>query len=115
MININRSLINKSLYIYRYVGYIEGSTPIILVRDPELVKRITVKDFDHFVDHKPLLNEETEPLLGSNLFSMKGKRKYITYSTKNQKVTIDLNYALAQYLMQVTDGLGLIPEHNKYF
>ncbi|XP_045448746.1 cytochrome P450 9e2-like [Melitaea cinxia] len=58
----------------RYVGYIEGITPIILVRDPELIKTITVKDFEHFVDRKPLLDEETEPLVGSNLFLMKGEK-----------------------------------------
>ncbi|XP_045448629.1 cytochrome P450 9e2-like [Melitaea cinxia] len=55
----------------KYVGYIEGSTPIIMVRDPELIKAITVKDFDHFVDHKVFFSE---PLFDDSLLMMKGER-----------------------------------------
>ncbi|XP_052750669.1 probable cytochrome P450 9f2 [Galleria mellonella] len=55
----------------RYVGFIEGTTPIILIRDPELAKAITVKDFDHFVNHKDFFSKDTDPLFGGSLFMMK--------------------------------------------
>ncbi|KAL0841594.1 hypothetical protein ABMA28_015253 [Loxostege sticticalis] len=58
----------------RYVGYIEGIAPIILIRDPEIIKMITVKDFDHFVNHREFFSEDIEPLFGGSLFMMKGDR-----------------------------------------
>ncbi|XP_049869526.1 cytochrome P450 9e2-like [Pectinophora gossypiella] len=58
----------------RYVGYIEGTAPIVLIRDPELIKQITVKDFDHFVDHKQFFPEDIEPLFGGSVLMMKGDR-----------------------------------------
>ncbi|XP_028157826.1 probable cytochrome P450 9f2 isoform X2 [Ostrinia furnacalis] len=58
----------------RYVGYIEGITPVILMRDPELMKTITIKDFDHFPDHKEFFSEEMEPLFGESLIMMKGNK-----------------------------------------
>jgi hypothetical protein len=35
----------------RFVGYFMGKKPTLLVRDPELVKHIMIKDFAHFTDH----------------------------------------------------------------
>jgi hypothetical protein len=34
-----------------FVGFYQGRSPALLIRDPELVKNILVKDFAHFVDH----------------------------------------------------------------
>ncbi|CAK1596574.1 unnamed protein product [Parnassius mnemosyne] len=55
----------------KYVGYIEGTSPIILIRDPEVIKHITVKDFDHFVNHKMFFPEDIEPMFGDSIFMMK--------------------------------------------
>ena len=41
-----------------------------LLNDPELIKAITVKDFDHFVNHGFDIDDEIEPLFGRNLFNM---------------------------------------------
>ncbi|CAH1645291.1 unnamed protein product [Spodoptera littoralis] len=57
----------------RYVGFIEGMKPIILVRDPELMKIITIKDFHYFVNRKEMFPKEIEPLLGSSLLNMEGE------------------------------------------
>lgn len=51
----------------------EGMKPVILVRDPELMKTITIKDFDHFVNRKEVFPKEIEPLLGSSLLNMEGR------------------------------------------
>lgn len=46
--------------------------PTLLIRDPELIKQITVKDFDHFVDHRSFASDDADPLWSKNLFSLKG-------------------------------------------
>lgn len=46
-----------------------------MIRDLELIKQITVKDFEYFLDHRDFfLDEETEPLLGKSLFMLKGQK-----------------------------------------
>lgn len=47
--------------------------PTLVITDPELIKQITVKDFDHFLDHRTFIPEEADPLWGKNLFALKGK------------------------------------------
>lgn len=34
-----------------FVGFFQGRTPSLLVRDPKLIQNILVKDFSHFTDH----------------------------------------------------------------
>lgn len=64
--------------------------PTLLVRDPELIKQITVKDFEHFVDHRSFLPDDADPLWTKNLFSLKGK----TVSIINYARTIYENVIL---------------------
>ncbi|CAG9854600.1 unnamed protein product [Phyllotreta striolata] len=58
----------------RYCGLYSFSYPMLMIRDPDLLKELTVKSFDHFTDHPSFISEEAEPLWGKNLFSLKGKR-----------------------------------------
>ncbi|XP_058056469.1 probable cytochrome P450 9f2 [Anopheles bellator] len=44
----------------RVFGMFEMLTPLFVIRDPELVKRITVKDFDHFVNHRPIFHTDND-------------------------------------------------------
>lgn len=56
----------------RFVGYYLTTTPLIILRDPELVKRILVSDFDHFYGRSVHpLDKVPEPLL-NNIFSSEG-------------------------------------------
>ncbi|CAH2269487.1 jg27298 [Pararge aegeria aegeria] len=57
----------------RFIGRYEFIKPIILVRDLELVKKIAIKDFEHFLDHRSFTDELIEPLFARNLFSLKGQ------------------------------------------
>lgn len=45
-----------------------------MLRDPELIKELTVKEFDNFTDHRSFTDPDTDPIWGSNLFSLKGKQ-----------------------------------------
>ncbi|KOB74839.1 Cytochrome P450, partial [Operophtera brumata] len=56
----------------RFVGRFEFMNQMVFIRDLELVKKITVKDFEYFLDHRTIIDEETDPLFGRNLFSLKG-------------------------------------------
>ncbi|XP_039753921.1 uncharacterized protein LOC120629162 [Pararge aegeria] len=57
----------------RFIGRYEFIKPIILVRDLELVKKIAIKDFEHFLDHRSFTDDLIEPLFARNLFSLKGQ------------------------------------------
>jgi len=48
--------------------------PVLLIRDPELIKMVTVKDFEHFLDHQLPISEDAEPLFGKALFNLKGEQ-----------------------------------------
>lgn len=52
----------------------EFSMPGVLLRDPELIRDIMVKDFEHFPDHRSFVDEDLEPLFGKNIFSLRGDR-----------------------------------------
>lgn len=58
----------------RYIGTYQFGSKMLLIRHPELIKQITVKDFDHFVDHNQILFEDAEPLFSKNLMSLRGER-----------------------------------------
>lgn len=49
-------------------------TPAITLCDPELIKDVLVKNFDHFTDHQSFIDENTDPIFGRNIVSLKGER-----------------------------------------
>ena len=57
-----------------YVGIFSLDNPSLLIRDPELVKNILVKDFQNFMDRAISVDEKTDPLWASTVFVMKGQR-----------------------------------------
>ncbi|XP_053996824.1 cytochrome P450 9e2-like [Hylaeus anthracinus] len=58
----------------KYVGFYDLMTPVIAIRDIELMKSITVKHFEHFQDHRSLFNDDSDPLFSKNLFALRGDR-----------------------------------------
>jgi hypothetical protein len=46
------------------LGYYKLRLPALMVRDPELIKQVLVKDFDSFHDNDLYIDEDTDPLLG---------------------------------------------------
>jgi cytochrome P450 family 9 len=69
---------------HKYGGVFQAMNPVLVLRDPELIKMVTVKDFDHFLDHQGTINEDAEPMFGRALFNLKGEppgaRTVILYS-----------------------------------
>ncbi|GAB0099406.1 hypothetical protein DMENIID0001_152620 [Sergentomyia squamirostris] len=57
----------------KFFGIYLINRPCLVIKDPELIKTIIIKDFDHFVDRGILADEEYDPLSG-NLFSLSGQK-----------------------------------------
>ncbi|XP_043480616.1 cytochrome P450 9e2-like [Leptopilina heterotoma] len=58
----------------KYFGMMDIHTPIAVLRDPDLIKEICVKNFDNFLDHQAFIDETMDPIFGKNVFSLKGER-----------------------------------------
>jgi hypothetical protein len=56
-----------------YVGIFTFDKTSLLIRDPELVKNILVKDFQTFMDRIISLEENFDPLFGNSLVVLKGQ------------------------------------------
>ncbi|KAK8737061.1 hypothetical protein OTU49_004781 [Cherax quadricarinatus] len=54
----------------RYCGYYEFTIPCLMVGDPELLKHVMVKDFDHFTDRSFV--RFNEPVMDHMLLGLKG-------------------------------------------
>ncbi|KAL1509588.1 hypothetical protein ABEB36_004300 [Hypothenemus hampei] len=44
--------------------------PTLMVKDPELIKELTIKYFDHFTDHRAFIRPDIDPLWSNNLFAL---------------------------------------------
>uniref|UniRef100_A0AAR5PXI1 Cytochrome P450 n=1 Tax=Dendroctonus ponderosae TaxID=77166 RepID=A0AAR5PXI1_DENPD len=58
----------------RYSGMYQFSIPTLVIKDPELLKQLTVRDFDHFTDHRILVDADADPLWSGNLFALTGRK-----------------------------------------
>lgn len=54
--------------IFRICGIFAFRTPAIVVRDPEAIKQITIKDFAYFED-KRLIGNDSDKLIVSSMSS----------------------------------------------
>ncbi|XP_047998318.1 cytochrome P450 6B2-like [Leguminivora glycinivorella] len=75
----------------KYVGYYYGTTPLIILRDPELVRRFLATDFSHFYSRSMFpLHGKPEPIM-NNLFSCEGNlwrflRQKMTHAFSSAKL-----------------------------
>lgn len=53
--------------------YDVGGYPQYILRDPQLIKQVTIKDFEHFLNHRVDVSEQTDPLMAKNLFFIKNQ------------------------------------------
>ncbi|KAK5641877.1 hypothetical protein RI129_010424 [Pyrocoelia pectoralis] len=58
----------------RYIGTCYYFSPLLFLRDPEIIKQIAIKDFDNFIDRIQFLNEDIEPLWTKSLFLLRGDK-----------------------------------------
>ncbi|XP_043251256.1 cytochrome P450 9e2-like [Colletes gigas] len=58
----------------KYVGFYEFNTPIVIIRDIDLIKSVCVKHFDNFHDHRPFIDKEMDKILAGMLFCLTGEK-----------------------------------------
>lgn len=58
---------------HKFGGLYNITIPLLLVRDPDVIKDILIKDFDKFHSHGTVINEKRDPLHG-HLFSLSGSK-----------------------------------------
>lgn len=82
--NFKRSFLVKENFVetidtlYRstnepFIGIYTVLRPVLLLRDPELIRSILVKDFSHFTDRGIHCNEDYDPL-SANLIALPGQK-----------------------------------------
>ena len=59
---------------YKYGGVFKFGQPMLLIRDPEIIKSVLVKDFNSFHDNDIESDPEVDKLFGQNPFVLNGER-----------------------------------------
>ena len=71
----------------KFGGFMEFRRPVAVIMDLDLLKNITVKDFDHFINRRPFARREDPTLMGRILFSMEGQEWKDTRSAMSPTFT----------------------------
>lgn len=58
----------------KYTGILQFNLPTLVLRDPELIKDVCIKNFDHFTDHRNFVPDDADPLFGRMVFFLKGEK-----------------------------------------
>uniref|UniRef100_A0A2A4JDS0 unspecific monooxygenase n=1 Tax=Heliothis virescens TaxID=7102 RepID=A0A2A4JDS0_HELVI len=88
----------------RFVGRFEFLTESVMIRDIELVKKITVKDFEHFLDHRTF-GENT--FFARTLFFLKGQEWKDMRSTLSPAFTSSKIRLMVPFMVEVGDQMIL--------
>lgn len=67
-------LVTKSESFNRIIGLFQFRRPTFFVRDPKLLKFLTVKEFDHFPDHGNFMDESVDKMFGKSLVNLNGDK-----------------------------------------
>ncbi|XP_022830610.1 cytochrome P450 9e2-like [Spodoptera litura] len=88
----------------RFVGRYEFVKQIIFVRDLELIKKMTVKDFEHFLDHQSILST-SDSYFSRNLFSLQGQEWKDMRSTLSPAFTSSKMRLMLPFMVEVGDQM----------
>ncbi|XP_069676196.1 cytochrome P450 9e2-like isoform X2 [Periplaneta americana] len=96
----------KRLEGHKYGGVYEFLNPVIMIRDPELLKNVTVKDFEFFLNHRNPFSEEVEPLFGKGLFNLQGQKWKDMRSTLSPAFTSSKMKTMFTLITECGEQLG---------
>ncbi|KAJ2939820.1 hypothetical protein O0L34_g18014 [Tuta absoluta] len=104
--NFNRTY--RNFPDQRFVGRFEFMKPLVLIRDLELIRKVTVKDFEHFLDHRDLGNSSTaDPLFFRNLIFLKGQEWKDMRSTLSPAFTSSKIRLMVPFMVDVGNQMVL--------
>ncbi|CAK9813275.1 Cytochrome P450 9e2 [Anthophora plagiata] len=97
----------------KYVGFYHRMTPVVMIRDPDLIKSIAVKNFDHFPNHRNFDNENAETFFKRNLLMLrddrwKEVRALITPSFTSSKIR-SMFTLISEAAINVAEYLSTLP------
>ncbi|XP_025157116.1 cytochrome P450 9e2-like [Harpegnathos saltator] len=101
----------------KYIGIYDFLKPVIMIRDPELIKSIAIKHFDMFTDHRDFIQYDQDPLASQGLFFLRGdkwrKMRAIlspSYTSKKMRTMFKL---ISDYAVDFTDFLVQLPPEKR--
>jgi hypothetical protein len=68
------NLFCRELDGYKYGGVFKLGQPMLLIRDPEIVKSVLVKDFNSFHNNDMISGFDVDKVFGRNPFVLTGER-----------------------------------------
>lgn len=100
------------------IGTFATIRPVLLVCDPEIIRNILIKDFNHFVDRGNYIDEHKDPLSG-HLLALEGEKwknlrvkltpVFTTGKLKAMFSTLlDCGVPLTKYMDNVADTVGVV-------
>lgn len=60
----------RKFVVCRVFGFFNGMSITFIVKDVEIIKQITIRDFDNFINHNKSFDEKVDPIAGRALVSM---------------------------------------------
>ncbi|KAL1116317.1 hypothetical protein AAG570_005812 [Ranatra chinensis] len=88
-----------------YVGFYKLCQPALMVRDPELVKTVLIKEFNSFHDNDYHVNPLIDPILGLNPFNAKGDKWKPLRDLVTPSLTVIKVKALVPQIVNVCEEL----------
>ncbi|KAG6461811.1 hypothetical protein O3G_MSEX012878 [Manduca sexta] len=85
----------------RFIGRYEMMRPTVILRDLELIKKVAIKDFEYFIDHRAVVDDTVDPLFGRNLFSLKGQEWKEMRSTLSPAFTSSKMRGMVPFMIDV--------------
>lgn len=90
-------------------GHFYFRSPQYVIRDPNVIKQLTVKDFDHFEDHRAFLNVSCDKFWGNSLFFLEGEKWRQMRATLSPAFT---GSKMRQMFALVVDCINEVVKHN---
>lgn len=103
-----------------FVGIHRMGQPCLLIRDPEIIKNVLIKDFLCFMDNDISIDKELDPLISRNTFTMKGEdwkrgRQFITpnFASAKIKTVFPVAESVSKHLINYLEKQRSLPVDAK--